>query len=220
LPDADSLNAANPSVPPPTPPQPTRHAQATRSDIVISLLLPPVGLVFGLVALARKESRRAVTAIVLSVISAVAMWATLYAMGIKDHYGRHVSLAISAAFVNNSTPIAVTRTISLDGAEYGPGLMFTYVYTLLDTSDTAANQTSLDLNFVQRMRRDVCTSGQHAAWLRDGVTVRYQYRDGAGQKVGSMDINTATCPDAPGASAPAAPVGNNTGDKAGDKAGG
>lgn len=167
--------------------------------MVISLLLPPVGLVFGFVALARRESRRAITTIVLSVISAVAMWATLNSLGVKDHYARHASLVFSAAYVNNSTPIAVTRNISLDGAEYGPGLLFTYLYTLLDTSDTAANQTSLDLNFVQRMRRGVCTSGQHAAWLKDGVTVRYQYRDGAGQNVGSMDINTANCPDAPGA---------------------
>lgn len=205
MPQAESPNATTPSV---QPPRPVRHARATRSDIVISLLLPPVGLVFGLVALARRESRRAVSAIVLSVVSAVAIWGTLYSVGIRDHYGRHVSLAISAAFVNNSTPIAVTRTISLDGADYGPGLMFTYLYTMLDTSDTASNQTSLDLNFVQRMRRDVCTSGQHAAWLKDGVTVRYQYRDGAGQNVGSMDINTATCPDAP-----AAPAGSNTGDK-------
>jgi hypothetical protein len=214
LPDAESLNAAAPSV------QPVHHTKATRSDIVVSLLLPPVGLVFGIVALARQQSRRALTAIVLSVASAVVMWATLHAMGIKDHYARHAALAVSAAYVNSSTPITVTRTISLDGAEYGPGLMFTYLYTLLDTSDTAANQTSLALTFVERMRRGVCTSGQHAAWLSDGVTVRYQYRDGAGQNVGSMDINTASCPDAPGASAPAAPVGNNTGQKSGDKAGG
>ena len=81
--EAESPSATNPTV---APAKPVRYAKATGADMVLSLLLPPVGLIIGAMALGRREARRGVTAIVLSLASAVAIWSALGALGIKDEY--------------------------------------------------------------------------------------------------------------------------------------
>jgi hypothetical protein len=191
LSEAEYLSATNPTVAPVTP---VRYAKATGTDMALSLLLPPVGLIIGVMALGRREARRGVTAIVLSLASAVAIWSALGALGIKDEYLTHYELASAARHVNGTTPVSVSRSVRLDGAESGPGLSFTYFFTLMDARDTAPGQTALDAGFVERMHSSVCASGQYKDWLARGITVHYVYRSNRTDDVGSMDFTAANCP--------------------------
>lgn len=97
----------------------------------------------------------------------------------------------AAADLNRSTPRLLDAHTRLDGAEVGPGPVFTYRYTAVTVSATGPAGEPMRIGG-EALRERVCASPMRR-WLDQDATVRYAYRDKDGKPIGEIAVTRADC---------------------------
>jgi hypothetical protein len=105
-------------------------------------------------------------------------------------------LTQAANGVNASTPRMIDNMTRLDGAQAGPGTLFTYDYTLTNISASLLSPASLQ-TLQQRLAADVrqtiCGGTALQPLLRSGAVIRFHYRDRDGQELLLTSVASADC---------------------------
>ena len=105
-------------------------------------------------------------------------------------------LTQAADGVNASTPRMIDDMTRLDGAQAGPGTLFTYDYTLTNISASQLSPPSLQ-TLRQRLSADVretvCEGAALQPLLHMGAVIRFRYRDRDGQDLVLTSISSAEC---------------------------
>ena len=105
-------------------------------------------------------------------------------------------LTQAANGVNASTPRMIDNITRLDGAQAGPGTLFTYEYTLTNISASLLSPAAL-ATLRQRLsadvRQTVCRGAVLQPLLRIGAVIRFDYRDRDGQELALASISSADC---------------------------
>jgi len=101
----------------------------------------------------------------------------------------------AATSVNRKTPVMVDNETRLDRAEAGPGLLFTYHYTLMNIRKAAVDPGRLDEvvrgTMRETLRSKVCTSLK--SMLDLNATIRYHYLDEDGADLVTLAFSQADC---------------------------
>ncbi|HEX4266737.1 MAG TPA: DUF4339 domain-containing protein [Steroidobacteraceae bacterium] len=105
-------------------------------------------------------------------------------------------LTQAANGVNASTPRMIDDMTRLDGAQAGPGTLFTYDYTLTNISASRLSPPSLQ-TLRQRLSADVrhtvCEGAALQPLLQMGAVIRFHYRDRDGQDLVLTSVSSAAC---------------------------
>lgn len=105
-------------------------------------------------------------------------------------------LTQAANGVNASTPRMIDNITRLDGAQAGPGTLFTYEYTLTNISASMLSPASL-ATLRQRLsadvRQTVCGGTALQALLRAGAVIRFDYHDRDGRELTLASVASADC---------------------------
>ncbi len=105
-------------------------------------------------------------------------------------------LTQAADGVNASTPRMIDDMTRLDGAQAGPGTLFTYDYTLTNISASQLSPPSLR-TLQQRLsadvRQTVCEGAALQPLLHMGAVIRFHYRDRDGQDLVLTSVSSAEC---------------------------
>lgn len=110
--------------------------------------------------------------------------------------GLRQELAQDAERVNAVGPRMVDSDTILDDAQAGPGTLFTYEYTLTSISVDMLPATRLETlrwRLSQHVRQAVCDGSGLQAILREGVTIRFHYRDRDEQDLTTVDVASGDC---------------------------
>ncbi len=113
-------------------------------------------------------------------------------------------LTHAANGVNASTPRMIDDITRLDGAQAGPGTLFTYDYTLTNMSAALLSPASLDTlrrRLSADVRQTVCSGPALQPLLRSGAVIRFDYRDRDGQELSLASVSSVDCARATAASA-------------------
>jgi hypothetical protein len=188
------------------------------TTLIFSLLIPIWGLGIGLMALQKKETRRALTFLVpagvmilfilIVKLSGIADTTELYASAPGSAVADEASSAqgmenlpeevmkelLTAA--NNVTRVAprmIDANTRLDGAFAGPGATFTYLYTLPKVVSTQMQPGYFDSKVAPNLKRAVCASRQLQFFFDNKVVVTYKYRGNDGAPIGSIMFSGKTC---------------------------
>lgn len=103
------------------------------------------------------------------------------------------TLKAAAEELNKQTPMMVDDDTRLDAAENGPGLRFTYIYTLVNYSVSEINVEEFHNNLAPNIRKAVCEKPEMAVFYRNDVTVVYVYRDKNGMDVMEIAVPPTEC---------------------------
>jgi hypothetical protein len=105
-------------------------------------------------------------------------------------------LTQAANGVNASTPRMIDNITRLDGAQAGPGTLFTYEYTLTNIRASLLAPASLE-TLRQRLsadvRRTVCRGTALQPLLSIGAVIRFHYSDQDGQELALVSVSSADC---------------------------
>ena len=105
-------------------------------------------------------------------------------------------LSEAANAVNASSPRMIDNITRLDGARAGPGLLFTYEYTLTGIRVSLLSPTtlqSLRWRLSANVRQAACAGTALKPMLRLGTTVRFDYRDRDGGQLALVSVSSADC---------------------------
>lgn len=105
-------------------------------------------------------------------------------------------LTQAANGVNASTPRMIDDITRLDGAQAGPGTLFTYDYTLTDIHASLLPPASLDTlrrRLSADVRQTICRETALQPLLRSGAVIRFHYRDQDGQELTLASVSSADC---------------------------
>lgn len=105
-------------------------------------------------------------------------------------------LTQAANGVNASTPRMIDDITRLDGAQAGPGTLFTYDYTLTNIHASLLPPASLDTlrrRLSADVRQTVCRGAALQPLLRIGAVIRFHYRDQDGQDLTLASVSSADC---------------------------
>jgi GYF domain 2 len=105
-------------------------------------------------------------------------------------------LTQAANGVNASTPRMIDNMTRLDGAQAGPGTLFTYEYTLINIRARLLSSASLE-TLRQRLsadvRQTVCRGTALKPLLSIGAVIRFHYSDQDGQELALVSVSSADC---------------------------
>lgn len=105
-------------------------------------------------------------------------------------------LTQAANGVNASTPRMIDSITRLDGANAGPGTLFTYDYTLTNIRASLLSRASLETlrrRLSAEVRQTVCLGAALQPLLRAGAVIRFHYRDQDGQELAFASVSSADC---------------------------
>jgi hypothetical protein len=94
---------------------------------------------------------------------------------------------------NKSLPMMVDKDTRWDTTIPGPGKNWTYIYTL--TNPELKNISNEKINEVlgSKIRSGVCTMKDMEIFVKNGVTVKYKYRDNDGKFIGEVVVVPEDC---------------------------
>ena len=150
------------------------------------------------------EARTWVTAATY-VIAATA----LFEFGVHSQYNRarytaghpppsilQQELTEAANRVNAGAPRMIDSITRLDGAQAGPGPLFTYEYTLTNLRVWQLSSRTLQIlrwRLSSNVHQAVCRGGALKPLFRTGTRVRIEYRDRDGQELVMVSLSSADC---------------------------
>ncbi len=103
------------------------------------------------------------------------------------------TLKAAAEAINKQTPMMIDDDTRLDAAQDGPGLRFTYLYTLVNYSLSEINVEEFRNNLAPNIRKAVCENPELAVFYRNDVTVVYVYRDKNSMDVMEIEVPPTDC---------------------------
>ncbi len=177
-----------------------KSEKATTGDIILSLIIPGWGFLIGIIALIKREFKRGFTMILLSGF----MIAVIIVLKFTDILNQPVTTANSSTSieaelvaaaneVNRNTPSMIDPETRLDGAVAGPGLTFTYRYTLVTIEFSQIAPGVFEEKLAPFVEKSGCKSDQLKEFFNNNITVKYEYRDSKGIPVGTVELNKIRC---------------------------
>jgi hypothetical protein len=106
------------------------------------------------------------------------------------------SLEQVAREVNKRLPMTIDAETRLDTSVAGPGLQYTYIYTLVNYPATSIDGHVLQESFGPSVKRSACANKDMAVFFRNNVTVSYDYRGNDGRPIATIKVLPADCNDA------------------------
>lgn len=119
-----------------------------------------------------------------------------YAAGLTPPSILQQELTEAANRVNAGAPRMIDGVTRLDGAQAGPGPLFTYEYTVTNLRAWQLSPMTLETlrwRLSSSVHRAVCRGGALKPLLRTGTRVRIQYRDRDGQELVMVSLTSADC---------------------------
>jgi Zn-dependent protease with chaperone function/Tfp pilus assembly major pilin PilA len=95
--------------------------------------------------------------------------------------------------VTRNGPKMVDADTRLDGAVAGPGLRFTFLYTLPNIESTQVAPGVFDTTFAPTVKNSACASSQLKPFFDNNVSVIYDYRGKDGSRIGVVEVNRIKC---------------------------
>lgn len=108
--------------------------------------------------------------------------------GSVDQVLKHLS-----ADMNQKMPMDIDATTRLDKVSTEPGKHFIYHYTKLDEPAAAGEKAAYSSASKSPLKSDMCTSPEAQKFLKNGVSVTYQYQDKYGHDLGSTEVTPGDC---------------------------
>lgn len=105
-------------------------------------------------------------------------------------------LSQAANRVNAVSPRMIDAITRLDGARAGPGLVFTYDYTLTNIRLRALSPATLQTlreRLSAHVRQAACAGTPLKPMFRVGAVVRFYYRDADGRELALVSVSNADC---------------------------
>lgn len=110
-----------------------------------------------------------------------------------DEAAIETQLRASADAVTRSAPQWPDPETRLDGAYAGPGLRFTYQYTLPKLRADQVDPGAVAARLAPGIRETACKSSEFKPFLDHDVTVTFEYRGGDGRDIGAVEVTRASC---------------------------
>lgn len=95
--------------------------------------------------------------------------------------------------VTRSAPKMLDTDTRLDGAVAGPGLKFTYLYTLPNIESAQVAPGVFNTKLARTIENSACGSSQLKPFFDSNVSVIYDYRGKDGSRIGSVEVNRIKC---------------------------
>ncbi|HET8938484.1 MAG TPA: hypothetical protein VFN67_33800 [Polyangiales bacterium] len=96
--------------------------------------------------------------------------------------------------VNKDLPKMIDSETRFDRATVGPGLSFTYQFTLLKAAEMTPSQVgAVRSHLSQSLRTTVCDGTDLTPMLQANVTINYLYVDNQGARVMSFPFDAKRC---------------------------
>lgn len=92
-----------------------------------------------------------------------------------------------------SLPMMIDNETRLDFAKGGPGLKFTYFYTLINYTSTAADVAWIRQKLVPIARNTACSNKELKRWLKNNVVIAYYYRGNDGIFITEIKVSQSDC---------------------------
>ena len=102
-------------------------------------------------------------------------------------------LSAAANEVTRSAPKMLDADTRLDGAVAGPGLKFTFLYTLPNIESTKVAPGIFDAKIAPNVTNSACKSGPLKHFFDNNVSVFYSFRGKDGLQVGSVEVDRIKC---------------------------
>ncbi len=102
-------------------------------------------------------------------------------------------LSLAADQVTRGAPKMVDAQTRLDGAVAGPGLKFTYLYTLPNIESTKVAPGIFDAKVAPNVTNSACKSVSLKYFFDHNVSVFYDFRGKDGLQVGSVEVDRIKC---------------------------
>jgi hypothetical protein len=95
--------------------------------------------------------------------------------------------------LNEKMPVSVDPNTRLEKVSAERGRHFTYHYKLM--ADPTANNTPIDFSkeVKPQLKNQLCSSSENRKFLKNGVTVAYQYQDQTGRNIGGAEFTPSDC---------------------------
>lgn len=97
-----------------------------------------------------------------------------------------------SAEMNQKMPMDIDATTRLDKVSVKPGRHFIYHYTMLD-APAAGEKTAFSSTDKSPLKSSMCNDPDAQKFLKNGVTVTYQYQDKTGRDLGSTEVTPGDC---------------------------
>jgi hypothetical protein len=94
---------------------------------------------------------------------------------------------------NEKMPISVEPTLRLDKVSAEPGKHFTFHYTVDGKIDAGGTSLDFSRELKPQLKDQLCSSTENQKFLRNGITVAYQYRDHGGRPMGNAEFSPTDC---------------------------
>lgn len=95
--------------------------------------------------------------------------------------------------LNAKMPMRVDQDTRLDNLHAGPGVRFTYNYTILTATIKDIDRTYFVNHLETKLKAGVCSSPDMQVFFKNNVTVGYSYRASDGVFVAKIEITPKDC---------------------------
>lgn len=95
--------------------------------------------------------------------------------------------------LNQKMPIHTDAATRLDRVSAEPGRHFTYHYTILPTANDNNEPIDFAKDLKPQLKSQMCSSTENQKFLKNGITVSYQYQDSRGHDIGSAEFTPSDC---------------------------
>ena len=131
-----------------------------------------------------KKSQVSITAVVVAVLAGIlGSWAG----GLIFQKPSFDAMLVEAAQeINKTCPFLVDRDTRLDGTLAGPGMKFTYTYTMINYLREELDSTAFRDYMVPQIVNNVRTHPEMARFREQKVTLVYDYKDKLGNLITSI----------------------------------
>jgi hypothetical protein len=98
-----------------------------------------------------------------------------------------------AAGINQSLPAMQDAESRLDKVVVGPGLSWTYKFTLVNVESTPAVVESLQTHYVPWLIKQFCSNPATQVFLEENIATRLEHVDRSGKVVSSVVLRRESC---------------------------
>lgn len=102
-------------------------------------------------------------------------------------------IASSAETVNKQLPVMVDSNTRMDRVVPGPGLLFTYQYTITNLRYSAAAARYIQGEFADELRPKICANEKLHVFFKQGVNISYSYSGTDGVPIGAFLVTAKQC---------------------------
>ncbi|MGZ3240580.1 MAG: hypothetical protein ACXWIN_05955 [Burkholderiaceae bacterium] len=95
--------------------------------------------------------------------------------------------------LNQKMPVAVDPNTRLERVSAEPGRHFTYHYTLVAAPSAGNTPIDFSKEIKPQLKSQLCSSTENQKFLKNGVTIAYQYQDQGGRDIGEAEFTPNDC---------------------------